>query len=212
MVSIRIGVRKGDNVNTAWNSVRLRAHLAGDPTRRRSDDTRPLADLVALRRSSPAGIGPDPRTELDKIEWIDIGSGKRIMRGEVTVSLFKEIMEGYEIKGHNADKLKAYLADSSKTDAALGFASLKDAREFAKRLSEQTGRQFKVQTEAEWLAAEDSLAGTNLTWTETEIEKGSGYYLLRRLNDLNQHRDFSMNRYFYAIRLVEDLPNQQVGQ
>jgi hypothetical protein len=43
-----------------------------------------------------------------------------------------------------------------------------DAREFAKRLSNLTGRKFRVQTEKDWLAARDRLSGKNWTWTETK--------------------------------------------
>ncbi len=137
-------------------------------------------------------------------EMVDIpGSSSRIMKGEVTVGLFKQVMQGYEITDHNADKLKAILADPSKAGEALTYVSLIDAREFAKRLSEQTGRKFRVQTEAEWEAARNELSGNSFTWMKTKHDEST--FVLRHL--VVDDRDFFRpgNRFFgSAVRLVED--------
>ncbi len=150
-------------------------------------------------------------------EMIDIPgmSGTAIMEGEVTVGLFKvglfkRVMGGYKITGHNADKLQEILDDPSLTENALTYVSLLDAREFAARLSEKTGRKFRVQTEEEWLRAKDQLLGDNFTWTETETKSdsasyNSGSYVLRRLGIAKCDLNYPVNRYsYYAIRLVED--------
>jgi len=143
---------------------------------------------------------------------IDIpGSSSRIMKGEVTVGLFKQVMQGYEITGHNADKLQAILNDPSQEGKALTYVNLLDAREFAKRLSIITGRKFRVQTEAEWLQAKDQLSGNNWTWTETEYitVKGEyiGEYVLHSLDDNRRIRLNPAHRSDYTVvRLVDDLP------
>ncbi len=82
--------------------------------------------------------------------------------------------------------------------------SLLDAREFASRLSEQTGRKYRVQTEAEWKQARDQLSGNNWTWTENKY--GEGTFVLRHLNNDNRNNNNPENRYNNnAVRLVEYL-------
>lgn len=143
-------------------------------------------------------------------EMVDISDKLSIMKGEVTVGLFKQVMQqGYEIKGDNADELKAVLNDPSKEGDDLIYVSLLDAREFARRLSEQTGRKFRVPTEAEWEAAKKlvygQLSGKGWTWTETEIRAGSGLYVLRHLDDVNRYNGYPEDRSDgSAVRLVED--------
>ncbi len=135
---------------------------------------------------------------------IDISDKVRIMKGEVPVGLFGQVMEGYEIKGHNADKLRAILADPAQENSALTFVNLFDAREFAARLSNLTGRKFRVQTEDEWLAGKGRLQGNNWTWTETKYSDSS--FVLRHLSLVNRSNDFPEYRYsLNAVRLVEDI-------
>jgi hypothetical protein len=137
-------------------------------------------------------------------EMIDIPGmhDKSIMKDEVTVKLFKQVMEGYAITGNNADALKAILCDPSQEDNSLTYVSLFDAREFAKRLSNLTGRKFRVQTEKEWLKVKDQLSGNNWTWTETKIE-GGNLFVLRRGDDGARGSGPGYRYNNHAIRLVE---------
>jgi formylglycine-generating enzyme required for sulfatase activity len=133
----------------------------------------------------------------------DISDKVRIMKGEVTIGLFRQVMEGYEIKGHNADELRAILTDPAQESKPLTYVSLLDAREFAARLSNLTGRKFRVQTEDEWLAARDKLTGKNWTWTETKYSDSS--FVLRHLSNDDRDIDHPEDRYdCNAVRLVED--------
>jgi len=135
-------------------------------------------------------------------EMIRLSNKLSIMKGEVTVGLFKQVMKGYKIIGDSADELRAILDDPSKTEESLTYASLKDAREFARRLSEQTGRKFRVQTEAEWEQARNKLSGNYWTWTETEF---GGTYVLRRLYLGDRDEGLPEYRFdFITVRLVED--------
>lgn len=145
-------------------------------------------------------------TQIEIPEMIDIPeSTAKIMKRGVTVGLFKQVMQGYEITGHNADELQAILDNPSQAGNALTFVSLLDAREFAKRLSEQTGRKFRVPTDAELLQAKEQLSGDNWTWTETEMDNGSGIYFLRPLDSAFQYNLNPEFRSDYnAVRLVED--------
>ncbi len=145
-----------------------------------------------------------PMPEISMPEMVQVSDKLAIMKKELTVGLFKQVMEGYEITGHNADKLKAILADTRKEDNALTYVNLLDAREFAKRLSNLTGRKFRVQTEAEWLAARDKLSGNYWTWTETKYDNNT--CVLRHLRNVNRGSNFLENRYgVYSVRFVEDL-------
>lgn len=110
-------------------------------------------------------------TEIELPVMADIPGmpGKAIMRREVSVGLFAQVMEGYEFTGQGADELLAILG-SPQANEPVSRVSLDDAREFAVRLSELTGRQFMVQTVEEAEAAEERglLAGVlHATWTET---------------------------------------------
>jgi hypothetical protein len=192
--NVKLGVRAGETGN--WNVLRQRTALAGDPGRiRAGDNPAQLAGLVDLRGARQIAIP----------EMVSIYPKLSIMRTEITVGLFKQVMEGYEITGHNADQLKAVLADASKAGHALTYVSLLDAEEFAKRLSAQTGRNFRVQTEDEWLKAGGQLSGSNWTWTETPYS-GLTYYVLRHLNfDDRLNNDPELRYRDFAVRLVEDL-------
>lgn len=141
---------------------------------------------------------------LFNVELINLSPKLNIMKREVTVDLFRQVMRGYEITGHKTDELKAALADSSKAREAVVLVSLNDAREFAIRLSQQTGRKFRVQTEAEWLQAKNQLSGRAWEWTKTEYSKN--LYILRSLSLADWDVSDPACRWdFTTIRLVEDL-------
>ena len=136
-------------------------------------------------------------------KMIEISDKISIMKDEVTVGLFKQVMDGYEITGHNAEELQAVLADSSQAGKALTYVSLLDSREFAKRLSDLTGRKFRIQTEEEWLTARDRLSGDNWTWTEPKY--GESTFVLRHLSLVFRISDYPGPRYSsFAFRLVEE--------
>jgi formylglycine-generating enzyme required for sulfatase activity len=141
------------------------------------------------------------------------------MKDTVSVGLFKKVMEGYKISGHKALELEKILLDPSRTEEEVTYVSLLDAREFAKRLSDLTGRKFRVPTKAEWLlstrkAEEIHRSFDTHVWTETKSNNGefilghmwgSGF-LFRD----HEYREVSAEERYngHAIRLVEDLPGQ----
>ena len=136
-------------------------------------------------------------------EMIDINDRVGIMETEGTVGLFKQVMGGYKITGHNSDILQTVLANPAKKSLALTFVSLLDAREFAKRLSALTGRKFRVQEDKEWEAAKGQLSGEYWTWTATKY--GTKTFLLRNLlSNFFIHDYPDIRKENYAIRLVED--------
>lgn len=127
-----------------------------------------------------------------------------IMKTAVTVDLFKLAMGGYKFTGHGADKLKAVLADPARTQTPQNYVSLLDAREFAKRLSALTGRRFRVQTEAEWMASKEKLMAKQYNWVE-EANSGYGNVVFRSLSFIYQEHFDPARRYpNVAIRLVEE--------
>jgi hypothetical protein len=138
-------------------------------------------------------------------EMIDVSEKLRIMKGELTVGQFRQFVDetGYEIEGHNAEKLIKFL-ESADAEDSLTYVSLLDGRAYAKWLSEKTGRKFRVQTEEEFLQAKDQLSGNNWTWTETKYSEDT---FVLRLLDFDSRNDLSPeDRYsVYAVRLVEDL-------
>src|SRR3989339_444332 len=134
-------------------------------------------------------------------EMINISDKVSIMRGEVTVKLFKQVMGDYTPTGHNADKLIAVLNDPSKEGKSLIYVSLLDGREFAKRLSTLSGRKFRVQKEAEWVQARVRLSGKNWTWTEALFTDRTS--ILRLPDDFGRANPMRRFRNI-ALRLVED--------
>ena len=153
-----------------------------------------------------------PRLDLQRFgndikipEMIRLSDMLSIMKEEVTVGLFKQVMQGYKFSGHYAEGLKEILNDPSQTKQAITHVNLSDAREFAKRLSEQTGRKFRVQTEKEWKQAEHELSGNHWTWTET-IYEGDDYVLRSRQEPLRGTTPRTFLRFGdTSIRIVEDL-------
>jgi hypothetical protein len=161
-------------------------------------------DAKATEMDALFEVGSSRKPQIEIPEMITLSGGKKIMKNEVTVGLFKQVMAGYEITGHNAGELKALLADPAKAGEALVYVSLNDAREFAKRLSEQTGRRFRVQTEAEWQEGRAQLSGNNWTWTETPYDENT--FVVRRRGDVNRSlRDPDFRYSISAVRLVEDV-------
>ncbi len=158
-----------------------------------------------LTRQQVLGLGSASKIKSIKLpEMIAISPKLSIMRAEITVGLFKQVMEGYAIEGDNAVHLKALLANPKAAETALTCVSLLDAREFAKRLSIQTGRKFRVQTEEEWSKAQSQLSGSNWTWTETEYSNSGNDHVLRRLNGGYGYYNLEGRYFNYAVRLVED--------
>lgn len=181
--------------------------------------------LSVLEGRMPAISTPPvvPSVEIEIPEMIRLSEKVNIMKGEVTVGLFKQVMERHNITGHIDINLQRILANPSKAGESVTYVSLLNAQEFAKRLSDLTGRKFRVQTEAEWSAAanetanetanEKRLSGDNWTWTETEAEKGSGLFILRRLGSVIRSIMGPESSFLtFAIRLVEDLPGRQAGK
>jgi formylglycine-generating enzyme required for sulfatase activity len=113
-------------------------------------------------------------------------------------------MEGYQIAGHNADALKRVLDGAAPADQPLNYVSKLDGEEFARRLSTQTGRRFRIQTDPEWEAARHLLTVNLWTWTET---KYSGNTFVLRLPGFDYRNLVNPEyRYHYGgLRLVEDL-------
>jgi len=135
----------------------------------------------------------------------------KIMRGQLTIGQFQQVMRGYEITGHNAYDLRLMLNVSGRSQAgdALTYLSLLDQRAYAKEVRAQTGRQLRGMTNDEWNAVPDDIraqmTGTNWFWTETEITPGEGHFILRSLHDRGQFYTDPGTRGFYsAVRLVEN--------
>jgi len=140
------------------------------------------------------------------------------MRNPVTVEMFRQFVEdsGYEIVGHNADKLIALLADTKKSKHPLTFVSYEDATAFVNWRKEKTGQDLRMPTEDEWLAAKnavgDQLTGNLWEWTQTiyndvayEWSHYNGAYVLRHLAGVSRSSDYPEFRYTgYTVRLVED--------
>ncbi len=134
------------------------------------------------------------------------GMDIKIMPKELTVGYFRQFVEasGYKIEGHNAGSLIAALKGDSK--APLTYLSLLDARAYAEWLSKQTGRNFRVQTEDEFLQARGLLSGNNWTWTETLYQAGGSAFVLRLLGlGSRDNSDPEIRFNCDAARLVEDL-------
>ncbi len=161
----------------------------------------PQIPVPAMAAAEAEKAGLLGQIQLPKM--ISLSPNLSIMKGEVTVGLFRQVMGEYVPEGHNANALQAILNDPSQGSNALTFINLFDVREFATRLSDLTGRSFRVQTEGEWEAARNLLTGNNWTWTETSYSDIS--FVLRHLADSrgSNYPELRYNR--CAARLVEDL-------
>jgi len=129
-------------------------------------------------------------------EMIPFSDNVDIMAKTITVGLFKQVMQGYRIFGPNADKLRSTLDDPSRAVERLECASLLDAREFAKRLSDLTGRKFRVPTEAERRAILNSF---DQIWSETKKEIVRHGWSGEEIHCYPDQRGYRLH-----IRLVED--------
>ncbi|MDD5593342.1 MAG: SUMF1/EgtB/PvdO family nonheme iron enzyme [Candidatus Margulisbacteria bacterium] len=196
------------------SSLELSVFLAQDQTLYILGDKGNINLMATDKPISTAAPASQPKIVIP--EMIDMGN-YRIMKGEVTVGLFKQVMQGYTfIIGGNVSKFSALLDDPSQESKALTYVTLSEAIEFAKRLSDLTGRRFRLQTEEEWLQAKDRLSGDNRTWTTTtetdETDGGSGiesFYVLCSLRDGRSFSNISDHRRSdKAIRLVEDISTE----
>lgn len=108
-------------------------------------------------------------TEIDKLfsGLIDATETHMIMKGEVSVALFREIIRGVDFKIADV-KLQALVNDPSLKEQSIGHTYKDQARRFARRLSDLTGREWIVPGEAEWEATGDILEGTNWSWTSAK--------------------------------------------
>jgi hypothetical protein len=112
------------------------------------------------------------------------------MPDEVTVGLFKQLVDGgYRVVCDNAAALLVKLQGAP--GEALTGVSLVDGMALTKALNKQlalsgqTGWEWAVPTEDEWLtatqAAGKQLSGRNKEWTDTTFEHGKGRHPLRSL-------------------------------
>ncbi len=177
--------------------ARQRTTLAGDATRiRLGDNPANLAGIVSQRQS-----------QIELPEMIVLTPMRlSIMKYEVTVGLFRKVMEKYVAEGRDAYNLQAILNGAMSADYTMVYVNLFDAREFAKRLSNQTGRNFRIQTEDEWLEAKaiGQIFGCNWTWTATP-HSGNTFILRHLSGDFYHHHSPEHRSDHMAIRLVEDL-------
>lgn len=172
-------------------------------------------EISEVRIDSVAEVSAAVVSQASKIELPEMTDDPRlpfkVMTGIATGGQFAELVKaGYEIRGHNAVGLKAIIANESNAGKGTGYVSLLDGRALAQEINRQhPGRKFRVPTEPELVRLNElvgnRLSGRNLwVWTETETEKGSDYYVLRRRGD-DYHYFRPEYRYNgYAVRLVED--------
>lgn len=120
-----------------------------------------------------------------------------IMMSEVTVGQFKQFVEhsGYKITGHNSNRLKRILAECRHPQKeAVYCVNLYDSEAYAKWLSEQIGREFRVPTEEEW-----EYAMTFAMTIDRKIMSGEGFEWTRTKWGRNRYALHS----FYYDRKVE---------
>jgi len=177
-------------------------------------DSKKVLEILKLRNPLELNI---TSIGLKLPKMIDVpGKSFRIMRHEVTVGLFKQLMdEGYVINGHNKEELLKRLERPD--EKVLTCLNLLDGRALAKMLSEQTDRVFRVPTLAELKAAHKlighRLSGTKLVrgqfpginweWTEDlDLDYSS---LLSLLHPIPTGRPYACRWGDSSVRLVEDI-------
>lgn len=224
------------------SGVEVLVHTPGDikldPARLVHMDAFQIDALAA--RVDALGLSEDadaPRIEpklselLGQIEWIDLPSGGRIMKGPASVELFNEVMGEYTPEGSRADLLAKILADPRQTLNIMFLVSLIEALDFANRLSVltmQLGRQYRIPTAAEILqvvahfpvtkgvfpinegksafGSRDGEIFLRRTFSTTLVSEGSDRYLLVFQSNVNRE-DMNIepdSRVAGLIRLVEE--------
>jgi hypothetical protein len=221
MAKLEIRLRAGEAAN--WDILRRRKMFNGDPSRiRAKEDWAKMAQTAAARGANlidlPALIALSPKLS--------------IMNCEVSERLFKQVMAGCAIDGHNAQYLQAVFETEPKDEGApITPINLFDARRFAKRLSTYTGEKYRLPTKEEWEAAEvlllkDSSNWANRDWTSTSLDSGKTYIACSfssgwggDFGDMTNARGSKANtdgtdpndRYYgYTIRLVREEKNAGV--
>ncbi|MFA6170290.1 MAG: hypothetical protein WCW67_07675 [Candidatus Margulisiibacteriota bacterium] len=194
----------GETAETIFVSLELSAFLTNEEHLFILGDKE---NLAGIQKMFPAAV---QQTALELPEMLTLSGKRKIMRGEVAVTLFKQVMAGYKIKGHNADKLREFLSDPANEGKTVTYVSLDDAMEFAKRLSELTGRKFLVQTEEEWQQAREQLTGDRVTWTVTPYMDKPDLNITCYLNvpDMQFASRPNVREGNMGIRLVEELPSE----
>lgn len=129
-----------------------------------------------------------------RLEMYFVFPTESLTEHEITVGLFREVMQGYDFTGDHAGELQAILADPAEADNPVTRVSLTDGREFARRLSKLRGEEFRLPTEEEWKelwfgSEEYRKVGRNLIWTETPAEEVAGRFVLRSANSGYSERD-----------------------
>jgi len=189
-------------------AVEIRLPKAGNRIVRASDIE--FLNRGLIKGLTIASLSRAPEAKLPRM--IDLSKTTRIMESEVTVGLFRQVMQGYKIYGREADLMEKNLANPTNLNEAVTNVSIVDSREFARRLSKQTNRSFRVQTEQEWEQARGDLLGDLYTWTENEISKNYRNELIfikRRVNSKFRDQGHPESRHTNTgIRLVEYLPGQ----
>ncbi|MDI6732027.1 MAG: hypothetical protein QME05_05595 [Candidatus Margulisbacteria bacterium] len=118
---------------------------------------------------------------------------------------------GYQITGHNRERLEAAIADETMADMGTGYVSLLDGRKLVEELNRQNpGRKFRLpQSEAELLdifrAIGDKIGANLWIWTEEETFSTSGVFVIRCLHSGGRDVSNPGRRYSgHVVLLVED--------
>ncbi len=199
-------VRAGENLAQVWSSVRQRATLAGNPTKKRTGDTRPIHELVGSRDSAPPLIQVP---EIISVPGMSLG----VMKGVATARQLSVLAQaGPAIEDYDETSLRGFVADAVDMDEALGGVRWVDQRMFARLLNIQNpGRSFRpIINREEWreivARVGDQLVNTEYwNWT-LETKPGGESRFLCHLSDqaveLRSPRAVSSD---FALRLVENL-------
>jgi hypothetical protein len=146
-------------------------------------------------------------TLIEPPDMVNISDSLAIMREEVSVRLFVDVMRTHDFEGYGAEEL-FYGLINAREDSPATYVSINDAREFAKRLSTLTKRNFRVPTANEWQegrCGKDStgtdllLSGDHWNLTETGVLCHISRDIGERLEQSPWYRHDE-----YSIRLVED--------
>lgn len=155
------------------------------------------------------------QTELDALPWFDLGGGRRIMRNEVNVNLFRPVMRDYDFGGGKHPYLVEQIGSPKGGHKPVQAVPHLIALEFIVRLNDLTGRKFRLPTEAEYVQAwrsqsgelnekKRALCGDLWTPCTTKLERGA---LVYRMVISLANRDLPENahNHYKGIRLAEKL-------
>ncbi len=170
-------------------------------------------DLTLIPQSLPTDIkilhdALSLQAELDQAKWCLLGNNVIIMRGEVTVNLFRLAMDGCDLRFSGLHYLEGQIGSPKEWGKSVRQVPIEMTREFLARLNGLTGRHFRLLSSDEYeRACYGQIEGVNALlgelWTPCTTQQ-EAKIVWRMTNGNTSPPNESLDT-FKGLRLAEQL-------